>query len=481
MAKTLRSEIDLPTLRISVDLATSEAVFATVRGRRRPTEVARCPLADLGLPASAVQHVRDADLTVPVAVVTQLATAAEQLGTSPLPPHNALWLEFPVPRGLVHVLPWERLLAGLGRPLFRLPFHPVRPQKPGVQLDVAICSSSPFPAVRFDPAQVVAQLAHQYVDTPGRHVTVHLFTDADRYAATCDAVRPMLGRGDVVVHVPVERDAAARRAAVPPAGPHAIANPWLTWILAAVEGGRLDVVHFVAHGHLSDGRGALALAGSPTTDEGPATFVEAVEVIELLTRVGAVGLALSDPPGSDSAAGLRDLADYVAQSRPGVTAVHDVAADPGGEQFGRSLRTALTPSAPLAAPFPAMSAWVHPLFVEVTPDPEPPGEPLTTDLRTLTDGLMLRTDGRSAFLHEATRKAAVEVDGDSWVASASRSIEQLQMSWLPYTADLPVDQAAVDALNNVSALLEQHVHLAYPEEAAPPPPEEPAPPEEGAP
>ncbi|WP_285102201.1 hypothetical protein [Promicromonospora sp. MEB111] len=468
MAKTLRSEIDLPTLRISVDLATSEAVFAAVRGRRRPTEVARCPLADLGLPPSAVEHVRDADLTVPVTVVTRLSAAAENLGTSPLPPHNALWLEFPVPRGLVHVLPWERLLAGLGRPLFRLPFHPVRPQKPGVQLDVAICSSSPFPTVRFDPARVVAELAHQYLDIPGRHVTVHLFTDADRYAATCDAVHPLLGRGDVVVHVPAERDAAARRTIARPGGPHAIANPWLTWILDAVEGGRLDIVHFVAHGHLSDGRGALVLAGSPASNDGPATFVEAVEVIELLTRVGAVGLALSDPPGSDSAAGLRDLADYVAQSRPGVTAVHDVAADPGGEQLARSLRTALTPSGPLTAPFPAMTAWVHPLFVEVVRDPEPAGEPLTTDLRELTDGLMLRKDGRSAFLHEATRKAAVEVDGDSWVASASRSIEHLQMSWLPYTADLPVDQAAVDALNRVSALLERHVHLAYPEEPEPP-------------
>lgn len=468
MAKTLRSEIDLPTLRISVDLATSEAVFAVVRGRDRPTEAARCALRDLGLPRSTTGHVDDRALTVPPDVVARLSRAVADVGESPLPPHNALWLESPVPRGLVHVLPWERLLVALGRPLFRLPFHPVRPQKPGLQLDVAICSSSPFPAVRFDPARVVAELAHRYLDNPGRHVTVHLFTDAGRYAATCDAVRPLLGNGDVVVHVPPEPDVTARRAL----GPHPTANPWLTWILDAMRGGRLDVVHFAAHGYLADGRGALALAGSPALDGGPARFVESVELIELLARVGAVGLALSDPPGSDSAAGLRDLADHVAQSRPGVAAVHDIEADPDAEQLGRSLRTVLAPSGPLTAPLPAMTAWVHPLFVEVTGGPEAPAEPMTSDLRRLTDGLMLRKDGRSAFLQEATRKAAVEVDGDSWVAAASRSIEQLQMSWLPYAVDTPVDKAAVDALSNVSSLLEEHVHRAYPEPEEPPPAKE---------
>lgn len=458
MAKTLRSEIDLPTLRISVDLATSDAVFAVVRGRGEPTEVARCALEDLGLPRSAVGRVDDAALTVPRDVVALLEHATAGIGESPLPPHNALWLEFPVSRGLVHVLPWERLLRSLERPLFRLPFHPVRPQKPGARLDVAICSSTPFPTDRFEPPQILNDLARQYLDSPGRALTVHLFTDAEWYAPTCDAVRPLVDSSDVVVHDPTDRGLEAQR----PPGQNATANPWLTWILDGVHGGRLDVVHFAAHGYMSDGRGALAFAESPVRNGGSATFVEAVELIEFLTRVGAVGLALSAPPGSNSGAGLRDLADYVAQSRPGVTAVHDVEADPHAEQFGRSLRSLLAPSGRVSPPSPAMTAWVHPLFVEVRSDPGAGSEPLSANLLELTDGLMLKRDGRSAFLQEATRETAAREDDVAWVASASRSIEQLQMSWLPYTVDLPVDQAAVNALNRVASLLEQHVHLAYP-------------------
>jgi hypothetical protein len=471
MAKTLRSEIDLPTLRISVDLATSDAVFAVVRGRRQPTEVARCALEDLGLPRSAVGRVDDAALTVPGDVVTRLERATAGIGESPLAPRNALWLEFPVPRGLVHVLPWERLLKSLERPLFRLPFHPVRPQKPGARLDVAICSSTPFPTDRFEPPQILSDLARQYLDIPGRALTVHLFTDTEWYGPTCDAVRPLVGNGEVVVHSPADRDREAQQ------GENAIANPWLTWIMDGVHGGRLDVVHFAAHGYMSDGRGALALAESPLRSAGSATFVEAVELIDFLARVGAVGLALSAPPGANSGAGLRDLADYVAQSRPGVTAVHDVEADPDAEQFGRSLRTILAPPGRDYRPLPAMTAWVHPLFVEAAPDPGAGGEPLSANLLELTDGLMLRRDGRSAFLQEATRETAAREDDVAWVASASRSIEQLQMNWLPYTVDVPVDQAAVDALNRVASLLERHVHLAYP--TAPQEPEGPTSEERG--
>lgn len=474
MAKKLRSEIDLPTLRISVDLATSDAVFAVVRGRRRPTEVARCRLEDLGLPRSAVGPVDDAALTVPQAIVDLLEQAAEGIGESPLPPHNALWLEFPVPRGLVHVLPWERLLESLGRPLFRLPYHPVRPQKTGTQLDIAICSSSPFRADRFEPPQVLGDLARRYLDIPGRSVTVHLFAGAEWYGPTAEAVLPL--GGDVVVHDPARGGGDTRR----PGSLRGVANPWLTWIQEGVQGGRLDIVHFATHGSLSDGRGELTLADSPLGNDGSATFVESVELVEFLTRVGAVGLVLSSTPGNRGEAGLRELADYIARSRPGVTAVHDLEMDPAAEQFGDGLRAILAPSGRVERPLPAMTAWVHPLFAEVTPGPEAGGESLSPDLLELTSGLMLRQDGRSAFLQEATREVAIGSDAESWVASASRSIEQLQMNWLPYTTDLPVDQAAVNALTRVAGLLDQQVQLAYPvksEEAEDA--QEPTPPKDG--
>lgn len=459
MAKKLRSEIDLPTVRINVDLATSEAVFATVRGGRRPTEVARCRLTDLGLPRNAAGRVVDAALTVPAPIVALLERAAESIGESPLPPHNALWLEFPVPRGLVHVLPWERLLASLGRPLFRLPYHPVRPQKTGTQLDVALCSSPASGTDPSEPPQVLGELARQYLDIPGREVTVHLFTGAEWYGPTSEAVRPL--DGDVVVHDPAGGGRGGRRSR----SPRGVADPWLTWILQAVKGSRLDILHFATHGCLSDGRGALTLAESPQSKGGWVTFLESAELVDFLTRVGAVGLALSSLPGDPGEAGLRELADDIARSRPGVTAVHDLTTDPGARQFGAGLRSILAPTGHVDRPLPAMTAWVHPLFVEVVPGPEVGGESLSSDLLELTSGLMLRKDARSAFLPESTREVAIGSDTESWVASASRSIEQLQMNWLPYTIDLPVDPAAVDALTRVAGLLDQHVQLARPENA----------------
>ncbi|GAA1985280.1 hypothetical protein GCM10009718_23270 [Isoptericola halotolerans] len=468
MAKNLRTEIALPTLRISVDLARADAVFATAHDRARPQEVARCPLRDLGLPSSVDGPVADAALTVPAEVVARLDRAARELGTSPLPPAQALWLEFPAPRGLVHVLPWERLLASLERPLFRLPYHPVRPQKPGPRLDVAICASSPFRTTAFDPAEVLAHLSAQYLRHAGRDVTVHLFTDAAHHAATRAAVESMLSYDHTlgafeppIVHEPPGRP----RHPSSSHGSHAITNPWLTWLSDGVDGGRLDVVHLVAHGSMSSGRGSVALATTPRTEPGttPARFVEAVELVELLTRVGALGLALSSPPGNRSAAGLRELADDVARVRPGVAAVHDLADDPEARQLGAALRMVFAPSQDQHPPLPAMAAWVHPLFVG-RGGLEAYADDVAGPLRELTSTLLLDEDGRSSFLQPATRRSAAEVDSESWVASASRSIEQLQMAWLPPSLDLPVDRAAVEALDRVAGLLEQHAHLAYPDD-----------------
>jgi hypothetical protein len=229
-----------------------------------------------------------------------------------------------------------------------------------------------------------------------------------------------------------------------------VSNPWLTWITNALAGRPLDLVHFVTHGFMSGDRGAIAVASSPTlnTDRVSSRFIEAAELTAFLAEVGAWGLVLSGPPDNYSDAGLRELADTVAQVRAGLTVVHEIGSDVHCEQFGSTLRTVLSNTAPGDQPLPASTCWVHPRFVEF---------PVR-----MTGEFHLQDDGSSVFVTGAT-KAALEAPGtESWVASASRALEAQQMRWLPDTEEEQADPAAVTALSNVASLVERHVSLQYP-------------------
>src|SRR5262245_3565743 len=177
----IRSDHDLPTLRIMLDPrpAAGEAVFQVVRGRGAPVEVTRCLVSELGLPESLLgrESVHDQELRLPERVLAALGPAIDSLGSSPIEPFSALWLELPSPRGFLYVVPWERLLASLNRSVFRLPNHLVRPQAQQQRLEVALCSSAPRAKQRFDPAWLLTDLAQEYVARTGFDVHVHLFTD----------------------------------------------------------------------------------------------------------------------------------------------------------------------------------------------------------------------------------------------------------------------------------------------------------------
>jgi hypothetical protein len=454
----IRSDMDLPTLRILLDPTRSsfvEVEFQAVRGRGSPSTVARCGLRDLGLPDSltGLRPIDDSAVTIPPDLLNQLSDAADGLGQSPVKPESALWLEFPSPRGFLYVVPWERLLAPLERPLFRLPNHLVRPQASGAFLEVAICASSPAAKAAMAEREIMEALTEKYLVMTGLDVTVHLFTDYEWFSMVQSAVHQFGDR--VRVHDPGgapdprrEYDRRARSST-----PSSVSNPWLAWITDALKGRPLDVVHFVTHGFLSGDRGAIAVASSPTlnTDRVSSRFIEAAEVTTFLAEVGAWGLVLSGPPDNYSDAGLRELADTVARVRAGLTAVHEIGADPQCEQFGSMLATVLSSEEPSQHALPASTCWVHPRFVEF------PG--------WLKDELHINADGSSAFVSGAT-KAALETPGtEAWVASASRALEAQQMRWLPDTEEERADPAAVTALSNVASLIERHVSRQYPDGA----------------
>ena len=211
----VRSDFERP-LRIFTDPQRSratQAVFGVVRGDDTPREVTRCSLGDLGLPDSlaGVRRLEDEQLTVPKRVIDDLQRAVTEVGASPSPPENALWLEFPSPRGFLYIAPWERLLASVDRTMFRLPYHLVRPQAPGPRLDVAICVSTPEAKTGFSVFEVLEPLVRQYLSHTRDQVAVHIFTDEQWFYGLDHDLSFHGTEGEVVVH-----DPKLRRSTNPP-------------------------------------------------------------------------------------------------------------------------------------------------------------------------------------------------------------------------------------------------------------------------
>jgi hypothetical protein len=226
-----------------------------------------------------------------------------------------------------------------------------------------------------------------------------------------------------------------------------LTSPWLLWMRDALQGRRLDVVHFVGHGYLAGDRGAVAVATAPTrnSDQGMARFISATEISAFLSQVGAWALMLTGPPFNFSEAGLRALSDAVVLARPGIAMTHDAGLDRFGEEFGSSLQTVVAQRDMAEHPLPSVTCWAHPAFVEFD-----------------DEGLHLNPDGSSAFIGPATVGALSGSNTEAWVASASRALERQQVRWLPDSSEQAADPAAVTALRNVAALVEKHVDRAYP-------------------
>jgi hypothetical protein len=438
MAMLVRSEHDLLTLRISARYEREDTLdFALTRGRDPAEVISSClgsevgpmDLGDFGT------RISDHSYRLPSWVLDELRRAITAAGGPPGPLNDALWLEFPEPRGYLYLLPWERLLEDLARPVVRLPYHVVRPQVPSAQLHVALCASSPPTKTGFDTVDVLDRLARTWLEHAGRPVRLHLFTDAHRTADLAGRVGD-LATTVAVHHPPVETSSRSRRA-----------QPWLDWIGEVLQGQALDVLHVVGHGYLLRGRGGLALAAAPRMDQATrasmsSLLVGAAELTSFLAQHGAWSCLLSGPAGNYSPAALREIADSVAAAQPGVTLAHDGEVDHDFAQLAGLLRVvyAGVSDGPQAAS--ALTCWLHPQTVAFP--------------SSSFDEQWVSADGTSAIIGTATQEALTRSDTPSWVASGTRYLETLQSQWLPDAPGEQADPAAVAALESVADLLDRH-------------------------
>ncbi|WP_371501869.1 hypothetical protein OG871_33185 [Kitasatospora sp. NBC_00374] len=450
MAVHLRAEHDLPALRIRLASAgragLTRVEFQAVRGLGSPAPAATCQSGDLGLPArlSPTDQLPDEGFRLPDEVLHALGPALDALGPAAGQPQDAVWLELANPRGYLHLVPWEQLLAPLGRPVLRLPQHVLRAQPPSDTLEIAICAGSPpARAGAATTSALLERLTGLWIKHSGHHVHIHLFTDLAGYLevaewATCMA--PYL-----VVHDP--HDAArfmGPRGTSLTADPGELVNPWLRWIRDALQRRALDVVHFVTDGYLADGRGAIAIAGTPLLGPGqaPSAFVGSAELCTLLAQVGAWCLVVNGAPGNPSGAGLRELADAVAAARPGLVMVDEHDLDEDGRHLAATVTMVVGGGSAVTGAMPGVVCWAHPRFVDS------PG----------TAALLLTKDRRSSLIGGATQDSLVGDGTPAWVAAGTRYLEAQQSAWMPDSPDAAeVDPDAAAALRSVSSLLERHV------------------------
>jgi hypothetical protein len=264
-------------------------------------------------------------------------------------------------------VPWEQLLVPLlGTPVLMLPDFIFPPPREALSvLDAAVCASAPLGVEDHDVRQALTQTVRAIVQGSPRRTRVHLFCDAAMravQAALWQAEGVDIDVGDPLDAAPfVAEDRGSRL--VDQAG--LLRSPWLLWMRQALRERAVDVVHFCCHGLLSRGRGAMLFAQSPLerTDRYLSGPVGALELQTFLSQVGAWSTAFSAPRGNHSPAGLRALADEIAQSRPGPLLMHDSEWDPHGADLAAAMRFlyAAQPEPPPTSP--ALFMYCQPYLV----------------------------------------------------------------------------------------------------------------------
>jgi hypothetical protein len=278
----------------------------------------------------------------PAGLVFELASAL----ASHLPAEIPLALRFGQPSGALPMLPWERWLTGaLGRPILRHPYLPSRIGEIGDSFEIALCGSVPEAKEEFELSELVTK-AVAALRSAGTAVRFHIFVDVAREGELTQRLAGEIEGGQVrVVPARLAEPYGVARRREPTAEEDeqsaVVGCPWLRWMLAESPP-RLDLVQFLCHGYLANGRGHLAFAESPlrNRDSKWSRFVGWRELVTFLDRCGARSLVLSSPPGNWSLSGLLALADQVARARPGPAVVHDFPADPGGASLSRTVQLA---------------------------------------------------------------------------------------------------------------------------------------------
>lgn len=398
-----------------------------------------------------------------------------------------LWVHLVKPYGALRFVPWERELGqALGMPVLMLPdFIFPRPREALAWLDVALCASAPLGVGAYSVWEALHVTAQAILRGSPRPTRLQVFADDMLQSALHYNWAAEIASGRITLHDPqdasdfFEDDPSSRM--LDSAG--VLRSPWLLWMRRALRERSVDVVHFCCHGHLSRGHGAMLFAQSPLSPTrtylaGP---VGAVELQTFLTQVGAWSTAFASPFDNQSEAGLRGLADEVAQMRPGPMLMHDMDLDPHGEALAQAYRFiyAADPGMPPASqalflycqPYlssdampaePAIATHVPSRARDVALAWEPSRE---LDSSQTAPSQVLRNELQGLQVMAAARASPIDVlfagneTAQPWVATTERFAEDLQLrlqqlardDLVPETLARHQSEIAADTLESLRA------------------------------
>jgi hypothetical protein len=426
MAVKIATENGLVTLRVRVrprerGITAELQLVSYIDGSMHELSAWWLNSTELGLPTRLNPHWVPTR-SLPPDVTNGLRAALDDLGLAPGLP---LWLHLVKPYGFLGALDWEAaLVPALGRPLLRLPDFLERQRENRAMLDVALVCSEPVSEPRLNPPQVLQDVVAAVLAGSRRpRTTIHIFPDE----AYHDSLRNTFAHElRVAVHDPqgAQAHGVSPRGGVPADEVGELQSPWLKWMRDSMKGHSLDAVHFVCHGFVADQRPALALAESPLSnrDRRDARYVGVGELAAFLTQVGAWSAVFSSPPGNYSEAGLRLLADTLAQTRPGPVLYHALGA-PGPDPALQAMYGFLY--APVPSSVPVQDRWFaycQPALIDTLASPS-----RATPAAVALDANSSLFESASAPPRRTRGQAAAPpapADAPSWVSAAQRYVEQ---------------------------------------------------------
>ena len=369
MAELLIRQFDLLTMRFTMELSGDDPVVGVrLEGRSEGgMDVLHewsIEASEIGLPERldrAATTYRGCTFTIPESVLDDLRYVIAESNYQDRP----LWLHLAKPIGYLNLVPWEELLQpALEMPILRVPDFLANPPRESTRkLEVALCGSVPMAKAAFTAADHLCDMARHLLETVPRRTTVHVFCDASIFPDVCHRVESS-GLHDVHVHDPAGAESmmvSEQRYDLTMRSTR-IRNPWLLWMLDALDGRSVDMVHFLTHGYTSRDAGALAFAESPiqNQDSRSARFVGASELLAFLTQVGAWCAAFSSPEQNYSEMGLRLLADTIAQMRPGPVIHHEMRLDEDRAALAGVYRFLFDRESDAPPSSPALFTYCHP-------------------------------------------------------------------------------------------------------------------------
>jgi hypothetical protein len=422
MAEVLKRKYDLVVLKVTLDTTGEQsrvrcAVEVKIGGEPRVVAEWTSTAAERGVPERIDRRssrYRGYQFAIPEQVSSPLRDWVEHEMTADVP----LWVHLVRPCGYLAMVPWERLLQPLLKvPMLRLPEFVVQPPRETPKaLDVLLCSSGPAAKEQFRMVEYLKDLAKRLREAVPRRTTFHVFTDKAIHQEIGQAFeREGLLNSTAILYSP---DTAASYSV--PAGDsdvpeqtRTVANPWLLWMRESLKGRSVDVAHFVCHGYLSHDHGALAFAESPLVNQDTrmARFVGGAELKAFLTQVGAWSAVFSSPERNYSEMGLRQLADGLAQVRPGPIVHHELELDRDGSAIAGAYRLLFSRTPQPAPASAALFIYCQPFRVQA---------PAGAEDRT-------RAAASVPASSELDSLYETEDNVPAWVAASERYVEECQL------------------------------------------------------